>query len=220
MTSRAVALFKSWAWALVPLWTIGIGTGAIMAHAAVKKRSLWQALTVPFYFASLVLLFAADPDYGGVQEVLFGTAMGLNIGGGLMHAVAIRGWVFADSLRPNDRLVDRQRLAVAAVRQQAEARRTARELLAAQPDVARELLIGRPDVPNRQYPDGGLVDVNKVPAEVLGGHLSLKPEVARHIVAIRDRVGGFSSYDDMLLLTNVDPGQTNPVSDLMAFGVH
>jgi hypothetical protein len=42
-------------------------------------------------------------------------------------------------------------------------RRQARELAKRNPVLARDLNIGRPDVPH-DYNDGGLVDVNQVPA--------------------------------------------------------
>lgn len=42
-----------------------------------------------------------------------------------------------------------------------------RELAQRDPHLARDLWIGRPDLP-RQSDDGGLVDINSTPAEVLG----------------------------------------------------
>ena len=49
-------------------------------------------------------------------------------------------------------------------------RREARRLQQDNPVLAQELKIGRPDLP-RGYDDGGLVDVNHVPAAILASHL-------------------------------------------------
>ena len=54
------------------------------------------------------------------------------------------------------------------VRQVAWARRLQQD----NPVLAQELKIGRPDLP-RGYDDGGLVDVNHVPAAILASHLGL-----------------------------------------------
>jgi hypothetical protein len=51
-------------------------------------------------------------------------------------------------------------------------RREARKLCQDSPVLAQELTIGRPDPP-RDYDDGGLVDVNRVPAAVLASRLGL-----------------------------------------------
>lgn len=217
MNGRAKALGLSWLWALVPLWSLGFGTGAIMVHAAVKKKSILQAASVPLYLVAMVLVLGLDPDKGGSQEVLFGLGMTANMGIGFIHAVGIRSWVFADVLVKPDLLRRRQAQAVANLREQAKAREAARRFAADQPVEARRLFIGRPDVPGRQYPDGGLVDVNQVSAAVLAKHLSISTGCARRIIAVRDRVGGFSSYEDLLLLTDLDPRELDLVAELMLF---
>src|SRR6266700_4115871 len=60
------------------------------------------------------------------------------------------------------------RLAFARSRRRSQARQIAR----ANRVLARELRIGRPDLP-REYDDGGLVDVNHVPGDILTSCLGL-----------------------------------------------
>lgn len=76
--------------------------------------------------------------------------------------------------------------ALARAQWRAGRREEARKLQAAQPSLAAELMIGRPDMPGRQYDDGGLVDVNHVPAEHLARHLHIDRDLADRIVAARD----------------------------------
>jgi hypothetical protein len=78
--------------------------------------------------------------------------------------------------------------AIAAANMRRELRRQAREHAAEDPALARELRIGRPDLP-RQYDDGGLIDVNHVPAPALTMLSGVTPEIAERIVSIRDHVG-------------------------------
>ncbi|GAA5169770.1 hypothetical protein [Amycolatopsis dongchuanensis] len=56
-------------------------------------------------------------------------------------------------------------------------RQQARDLAARDPLLAKELGIGRPDL-ERGYDDGGLVDLNSAPAEVLARICELTPEQA------------------------------------------
>jgi hypothetical protein len=219
-TPLAVAL--SWLWALVPILTLGFGTAAIMAHAAKKKWSALQAATLPVYLAGLGLVLVPDPDYGGTQELLFGTGMAINMGLGLVHAVAIRSWVF-DEAPMTERAARRrslkaqQKAALAAHDEKAEARAYARKIVAEKPRLAHRLHIGRPDVPERDFPDGGLVDVNHVSATVLARETALPGELARRIVEVRDEAGGFSSREDLELLADIAPRRLDPVADQLVF---
>jgi hypothetical protein len=73
---------------------------------------------------------------------------------------------------------DTNRKARADAEERMRLRREARKLCQDNPVLAQELKIGRPDLP-RDYDDGGLVDVNHVPAAILAARLGLAPaEVA------------------------------------------
>lgn len=72
----------------------------------------------------------------------------------------------------------------------ARARRTeTRELIAREPGLQRELGIGRPDL-GRGYDDGGLINVNTAPAEVIARVADIDRADAEAIVAARTALGG------------------------------
>ena len=81
--------------------------------------------------------------------------------------------------------------AVAAALTARQRRDQARALAERDPALARELSIGRPDLP-REFDDGGLVDVNRVPASVLVDRLGLSALEAGRVAQTRDHLGGFS----------------------------
>ncbi len=60
----------------------------------------------------------------------------------------------------------------------------ARALAAEDPALARELRIGRPDAP-RTYDDGGLVDVNHAPREIIEALPGMTPELADRVLRRR-----------------------------------
>ncbi|TKJ28330.1 hypothetical protein A6V29_02715 [Blastococcus sp. CCUG 61487] len=68
-------------------------------------------------------------------------------------------------------------------------REESRQLLAREPGLQRELGIGRPDL-RRGYDDGGLIDVNTAPAEVIARVTDIDPAHAEAIVAARTARGG------------------------------
>ncbi|MFW6774269.1 hypothetical protein ACOACO_08290 [Nocardioides sp. CPCC 205120] len=207
----------SWLWALAPVWSLGFGTAAVMGHATVKKRSVLLGLCLPLYVAGLVLVLAFDPDHGRRQEFLFGLGMTINMGLGLAHAVTIRSWVFPHTPGRHS-LLDQQAEAMAEHRDTVAAREAARHLLAEQPALAHELKIGRPDLPGRTFPDGGLVDVNRVDERTLAAHAHVPLAAAARIVEVRRQVGEFDSFEDMLVLTDVEPYDVDPARGVLAFG--
>jgi hypothetical protein len=109
--------------------------------------------------------------------------------------------------------------AVAAAARRVARRQEAKSLLATNPAMAWELRIGRPDVAGRHYDDGGLVDVNHVPANWIAYALQLPPELAQEIVTARDdRPGGFSSADELVLYCDhVTPEMLTMIGDMLVF---
>lgn len=219
MNARVKRQLVSWLWTLIPLYTLGFGTAVMMVHAAQKLKSVLQGVSCLVYVAGLATVLTIDPDHGRQQEFWFGVGMSVNMGLGFVHAALIRPVVFPRSALPvePDRLVDRQEKVLEAQADQAEARAAARELMASDPLLARQLRIGRPDIANREYPDGGLVDVNQVSADVLCWAARIDPELARQVITVRDQVGGYSSYEDLLMLTEADPRTLEPAADRLAF---
>ncbi|MEV0400499.1 helix-hairpin-helix domain-containing protein [Actinoallomurus sp. NPDC050550] len=106
--------------------------------------------------------------------------------------------------------------AVAAANLRRELRYKAREQAAADIVLARELRIGRPDLP-RQYDDGGLVDVNHVPAQVLTMFSGVTPELAEHIATVRDHVGGFSSAEELAATADLHPDLLPEIAEYAVF---
>ncbi|POM27825.1 Helix-hairpin-helix motif protein [Actinomadura rubteroloni] len=97
-------------------------------------------------------------------------------------------------------------------------RREARGLAMHNPLMARELRIGRTDVPpyRRPYDDGGLIDVNLVPAQELT-RFGIATETAERIVAIRDQVGGFSSAEELATIADLPP---KLLPELLEYGLY
>ncbi|MEV5720068.1 hypothetical protein AB0L41_39810 [Amycolatopsis mediterranei] len=86
--------------------------------------------------------------------------------------------------------------ALAAALAARERRAEARKLALSDPLIARDLRVGRPDL-QRNYDDGGLVDLNNAPAAVIGAVCGLDATTTEAIVEIRTAVGGFSTVDDV-----------------------
>ncbi|WP_157407381.1 ComEA family DNA-binding protein [Actinomadura atramentaria] len=100
----------------------------------------------------------------------------------------------------------------------AHLRREARALAAQNPLMARELRIGRTDFPpyRRPYDDGGLIDVNLVPAGELT-RFGIAPETAERIVRIREDVGGFSSAEELATIADLPP---KLLPELIEYGLY
>ena len=91
-------------------------------------------------------------------------------------------------------------------------REEARELVAKDPDLARELRVGRPDLA-RSYDDGGLVDVNSAPPEVLARGLGLTEEQAAQVAMAREHVGRFERADDLVHLAGLSQAHFERIAD-------
>lgn len=102
--------------------------------------------------------------------------------------------------------------AVAGVRAGRIKREEARDLARRDPQMARDLRIGRPDLP-RQYDDGGLVDVNSAPSDVLQGALGLTNDQATQLIDARQHVGRFEHPEDLVNLAGLEPSTFDAVRD-------
>ena len=124
------------------------------------------------------------------------------------NAFALRGRVFAppDAADP----------AVAAALAARERREQARAITTSDPGLARELRIGRPDLP-RAFDDGGLVDVNHVPAPALVDRLGLSQEEAGRVVEARDRLGRFGSPAELEVYAELPDATVEAVRDRLLF---
>ncbi|GAB2588318.1 hypothetical protein Aab01nite_48900 [Paractinoplanes abujensis] len=108
--------------------------------------------------------------------------------------------------------------AVAAAQWRVQRRAEARELVRADPGLAWELRIGRPDIQGRQYDDGGLVDVNHVPAAWLAYSLQIPQPLADEIAQQRGLRQGFTSPDELIVYcTAMTPERMAVIRDMLLF---
>jgi hypothetical protein len=141
----------------------------------------------------------------------------LLMGVGAVHAAV----AFGNDRRPAMPLPatadERDRQALAMARGRIERRQQAREIAGKNPVLARELRIGRP-VLAREYDDGGLVDVNHIPGEILQSQLGLSAGETAAVIAARAKLGRFSSAAEVSTYAPLRPDRLDGVSDLMIFG--
>jgi len=106
---------------------------------------------------------------------------------------------------------------VAAARARIERRAEARKIGRDDPVLARELRIGRPDL-KRDYDDGGLIDVNAVPGQVLAEHLGFTEQEVQAVLAARGQLGSFSSQEEFSVYAGLPPARVDAAADLLWFG--
>jgi DNA uptake protein ComE-like DNA-binding protein len=94
-------------------------------------------------------------------------------------------------------------------------REKALELARENPRLALEAGVGRPDLPGAY--DGGLVDLNHAPAEVIACLPTFDVELADHVVAASERVDGFSSIEDFGTILDLPGSQVEHLRDHVVF---
>jgi len=72
----------------------------------------------------------------------------------------------------------------------------ARQIATTQPTLAQALRIGRPDLP-RHFDDGGLIDLNGAPADLLDTLPGVTGKQAAAIVISRTQYGRFRAVDEL-----------------------
>ena len=82
-----------------------------------------------------------------------------------------------------------------------------RRLITRDPSMARSINVGRPDA-ERDFDDGGLLDINTLSAATLSHFAPMSTEEAHRIVEVRDRFGRFSSLDEVLAYADLSEGTT------------
>ncbi|MEU8800683.1 helix-hairpin-helix domain-containing protein [Spirillospora sp. NPDC048819] len=201
----------SYAWALSPIYTLGMGTSITMIIAAVRMRSLLLWLVQPIYLALVVLGFVtAGSEDGTTGDTVFLAVFLTLVTVGTGHAFFLRRKVFspaeADLLKQAELDVHRRR----------ELRVRAAEVARRSPALAVEMRIGRPDL-ERSYDDGGLVDINHAPASVLAEIPGMTHELAERIVRIRSDTGGFISAEEVATLADLPPVLTPQIAEYGVF---
>jgi Helix-hairpin-helix motif len=195
-------------WALIPLLSLGLLAPVPFAHAAVRlrQRSMW-AVTAAYAIGSLLWIVAASLPEGDWGDTLLSIVAPVLIAVGTAHAFLLRRRVFAPPpTQP----------ALAAALATRQRRAEARAIASRDTALARQLRIGRPDL-SRQFDDGGLVDVNHVPAQVLVDQLGLSPARAGQVVEVRDRLGGFAGPEELTAYTDLSPEAVDGLKEHLVF---
>jgi Helix-hairpin-helix motif len=200
-------------WAAVPVLTGGIGAPVSFGYAALRRRSS--------------SLGGAAVGYG--VAVLGGLAGILDAGDGLaaigvllllvtwivssVHALVVRPRVYPPA-SPRALL---NRHVVAVARHRRALRHEARQVVADDPVLARELRIGRPDLLPRAFDDGGLIDVNHVPPEVLSRLPGLTYAMVDRIMRVRTHSGGFVSAEELAVQCDLPPSVVPEIAEYALF---
>jgi hypothetical protein len=187
--------------------TFGVGSGPAFFYLSLRyhrARFMLPAVAYALATGAAVTLIAL----GHALTIGLGVALLLLcMGVATAHALAIRRDV-ATRADENDH--------VNAAKQRLKRRTEARKLAMRDLRLAHELCIGRPDL-GGPFDDGGLVDVNHSPAEVLCELLGIDRRIADRIVSTRSELGGFTSLDEMSVTLDLPPAQLDAISDRLLF---
>ena len=206
--------FGTIVWALLPLLTWSLLAPVPFVHAAVRLRS-WRLWLVA---AAYTIVWAAV----GPLELITSTAQVDSdaVLGFSQLGLVVTATAFAFAMRERVFPAPAPALAaepvVAAALAARQRREQARAITVRDLALARELSIGRPDLP-RQFDDGGLVDVNHVPVQILVDRLDLSPEEAGQVVDARERLGGFTSPAELAAFTELPEATVAALGDRLLF---
>jgi DNA uptake protein ComE-like DNA-binding protein len=219
----------SWIVVAIAPATLGLLTFAAFWYAAARLRSRVVALSAAGYTAATVLEFVWAGSGDSRPAPGFGWMIAVTLLVGTGHLIAIRprlSQALAASAPADEPELPAASTAAGALEQDpaylaAVTRRARREkaraLVSSDPALATELGIGRPDL-DRDFDDGGLVDVNQVLAPVLATLPGFTAELADAVTEARDRVGGqFFSADDLVVFAGVPANVVESVRDRLLF---
>ncbi|MER7439549.1 AfsR/SARP family transcriptional regulator [Micromonospora avicenniae] len=200
--------------ALTAMLSFGLLTWVVVLVYAAWRRSWRNGLAAPAYLLFAVtfvlVLGSGDPDDVSDAEGFLIVAW---LGGwvlGVVHTILLNGRIWSA-------LTARAGGAAAPVPDERRIRREhARHLLHHYPPARDELRIGRPDLP-RTFDDGGLIDVNAVPEQVLAALPGLTADQCRHIAVDRWLHGPYTSLEDLAVRCMLPPNLTEPLRDLLLF---
>jgi hypothetical protein len=200
---------QSWLVVVIPPATLGLATFLAFGYAAVRMRSRLLALAAVGYLASLLPFVLSSAPEGPLLD----QALLINLGIGTVHMLLVRPRLARALARSSETAYRRARQAAVGRALRAdpvwrdallrrERRDQVRDLLARDPALAAELRIGRPDLP-RTFDDGGLIDINQVPASVIAALPGFTSALAEHVVNVRGLRGGLLTADDLVVFAGV-----------------
>lgn len=183
---------QAWRWAggLAVAWFIGF---ALVGTQPEGSDNLWSNLGVLIYIAAWI------------GAVVFALIMGPKVNWTPQGTYVPVGPPPSPPYDPNS-------TAVAGVQARRLKQEEARVMARDDPQMARDLRIGRPDLP-RHYDDGGLVDVNSAPAEVMTKWLGLTAAQSGQVVGAREQLGRFEHVEDLVNLAGLEPTTHDLVKD-------
>jgi hypothetical protein len=185
--------------------SLSIANPGLFLYPAIKLRRPIDWLAEVGYVVALVLMFTQSNPDGSFNETAT-AALFASWVLGTAHALVIRRRAFSLD-QP-----DHQELVLAHALEARERRADARKILDSDPKLASDLGIGRPDL-QRGYDDGGLIDVNTAPLDVISALSGVTPEIAQRLQVAREAAGGFSSIEEMAILADLPPTFVDAVRD-------
>ncbi len=200
-------------WAAIPLLSAGFGAPASFMYAAVRHRSVALGGAAVLYSAGVVgtfvAMFADDPDLVLLGLLMFILTWSLSSA----HALIARPRLYRRA-HPREQM-NQQALEMA--RHRRVLREAARKVAAEDPGLARELRIGRPDLQPRVFDDGGLIDVNHAPPQVLSRLPGLTYAMVDRIMGFRAHNGGFVSAEELVVYCDLPPAVLTEFADYALF---
>jgi hypothetical protein len=193
------------------MWSIGLGTPFSFGYAALKRRDIGLAAAAAGYTAGLALvvtLLVAAPLTAPLGVLLF-ILLWLT---GSIHGLAARRRVYPP-VTPRERMNQR---AIDMAKHRRQLREDARRIVADDVALALELRIGRPDLA-RSFDDGGLVDVNHAPMNVLMLLSGITAEMADRVVTFRTEAGPFVSVEELAVHADIPPGVVPGIAEYTVF---
>ncbi|MFC7757447.1 ComEA family DNA-binding protein [Catellatospora bangladeshensis] len=189
-TARTQRIILAAVGGAVPLLSCGFASFATMGFFAAYRRSWWVAVSAVGYLALNVFAWTIMTN-GETEEVTLRDNLAM-----MSILVTWVGGIAQGLFLGLDKPSRTPSAAVVRAIELRVRREQARHLLARHPDIAKRLHIGRPDLAPA-FDDGGLVDVNSAPAEVLAAVPGISAEQARHIVAHRAEHGPLLTVDHL-----------------------
>ena len=176
-------------WVLMSLIPFGWLTWTGFLFAGFRaRRPLWVVSGFVYLAITAATIFVTSIDMNedGADDNLGYIVMFTAWGVGILQAFLSRKPYLERLKIIDDPALRRARIAE-------DRRAYARELAKADPELARAAALGQAG----GFDEGGVIDVNHAPVEDLADLPDIDADTARRIVAVRDRIGGFSSLEDL-----------------------
>jgi hypothetical protein len=173
-------------WLLFGLLSFGLLAWAGFVYVGLRThRSRWLAWAGVYLAGAVanIALLSVSNDGSDWQGATGTTLLGVVWIGSLVHGLVIRRDVA-------ERIGVIEDVRIRDARSHELRRSVESDLVRRDPRLAREAGLGT------SASDGGLVDLNHAPLELIAALPGVDAATAHRIVAVRERIGGFSSLDD------------------------